>query len=59
MDPTTTPNQFQLAFIDLGFALWDLFWNVVLGVVFPAVTTPFLTNVFDVLRQIFSPLLPA
>lgn len=54
MDPTQ--NEFQLAFIDLSFAVIQLFFNVITNIIFPAVNTPFLTNVFDVLQQIFGPL---
>lgn len=56
MDPTTPPeNQFQLAYIDLAFALAELFFNVMLNI-FGFVTGQFLSNVFDVLEQIFGPL---
>ncbi len=56
MDPTMpTENQFQLAFIELGFGLIELFFNVVLQFVFPAVAVPFFENVIDVIEMIIGP----
>ena len=56
MDPTTPPeNEFQLAFLDLAFALVDLFFNVITGVIVPAFATPIFSDFFSFLQSIFAP----
>ena len=41
-------NVFQLAFIDLGFAIVELFSNIIVGL-FQGVLTQFFTGILDAL----------
>lgn len=48
-------NEFQLAFTDLGFALIDLFFNVVISLVFVPFSTDFFSQIFTAIQSIFTP----